>query len=124
MSEVIDLLWAEIEPIAFITREHFERGLAAWDIETVEDDAGRLAFAAMTQGPEFHFASFNTGKAISLAMIRERLAPIMDRFGYVTTRTPIEGANRQHRFNKILGFKEIGQDEFFVTYRMEAPCRS
>lgn len=122
-SAVFDALWEQIEPTVFITREQFLRGLEVWAIDPVIID-GELAFVALTQGPEFHFASFDTGATITRTMIWSRLDAIMDQYGFVTTRTPKEGANRQHRINKALGFKEIESDEFLVTYRLDAPCRS
>lgn len=121
MTEVVDALWAQIELIVFITREQFTRALSEWEIEPVEID-GRLAFAAITKGPEFHFASFDTGASISLAMIRARIEPILDRHGFVTTRTPRSEA-RQHRFNKRFGFRITGADEFFTHFRMDRPCQ-
>lgn len=121
-AAVIDALWAQIEPIAFITRDQFARGLDAWEVEPVEVD-GELAFAALTQGPEFHFTTFGTGHPISLAMIRARLDPILARHGFVTTRTP-KDEPRQHRFNRLIGFKVSGEDEHFIHYRLEkSPCR-
>jgi hypothetical protein len=120
--EVIDRLWAQAEPIVFISRDQFVRGLEGWDIEAVRID-GRLAFAALTNGPEFHFASFDTGAPVTMAMIRSRLDPIIERHGFVSTRTPKSGADRQHRFNRAFGFVATGEDEFFVHYRLDSKCR-
>lgn len=122
-TDVADALWAQIEPIVFIGRDEFVAGLAGWDVEPVRID-GALAFAALVRGPEFHFASFDTGATITRTMIRERLTPIIARHGFVTTRTPIDGADRQHRINRALGFRAVGDEEFFRIYRMDAaPCR-
>jgi hypothetical protein len=121
-AEVIDRLWDQMEPTVYITRDQFVRGLADWDVEAVRVD-GKLAFAALVKGPEFHFASFETGAPIRMAMIRSRLDPIIERHGYVTTRTPIAGADRQHRFNRAFGFEVFGQDEFFLHYKKDRSCR-
>lgn len=115
-TNVIDALWAQIEPTVFISRSEFAASLADWDVEAVEID-GELAFVTMTRGPEFHFAAFGTGAPISRTMIRARLDPIIARHGFVTTRTPKEGADRQHRFNRAFGFQVTGEDEFFVEYK-------
>lgn len=120
-TEAIDALWAQIEPTVFISRAEFVASLADWDVEPVRID-GVLAFVTMTKGPEFHFAAFGTGAPISRGMIRARLDPIIARHGFVTTRTPREGADRQHRFNRAFGFREIDGDEFFVNYRMDRKC--
>lgn len=122
-AEVIDRLWRQTEPTVFITRAEFERGMAQWDIEPVRID-GELAFAGLTRGPEFHFASFGTARPISRAMIWDRLNPILAEHGYVLTKTPIDGADRQHRLNQRMGFKVVGQDEFYLFYRLEQKCQS
>tara|TARA_R110000868_G_scaffold155074_2_gene381535 strand:- start:277 stop:642 length:366 start_codon:yes stop_codon:yes gene_type:complete len=119
---VLDLLWAQIEPTAYITRDQFARGLDEWEIEPVTIN-GELSFAALVRGAEFHFASFGTGARITMGMIRSRLAPIMDRHGFVTTRTPKAGADRQHRFNRAFGFQVECESEFFVHYRMDKKCQ-
>jgi hypothetical protein len=87
-KDIIDALWAQIEPVVYITREQFASGLEQWDVEPVLvtpegvlGHVGELAFVALTKGPEFHFASFGTGAAISLRMIRARLAQIIERRG-------------------------------------------
>ena len=122
MTEVIDRLWGQIEPIVYITRGQFERVLTDWEIEPVAVN-GELAFAALVKGPEFHFASFDTGAPITRGMIRSRLEPIMKRHGFVATRTPKTGADRQHRFNRAFGFQVFGEDEFFTHYRLERACQ-
>lgn len=122
-TEVADALWAQLEPTVYITRDQFMRGLAEWEIQTVEID-GRPAFITLTKGPEFHFTSLDTKSSVTLGLIRSLLAPILERHGCVTTRTPKEGADRQHRFNRAFGFREVGEDEFFVHYRKDRPCQS
>lgn len=117
--DVLDALWAKIEPVAFIGRDQFACGLESWDIEVMRTDDGQIALVALTQGSEFHLESFGAGIPITPSMIRARFDPIMERHGCVTTRTPIEGADRQHRFNKAFGFKEVGMDEFFTFYRLD-----
>ena len=116
---VIDRLWQQIEPVVFITRGEFERGLADWEIEPVGDP---LAFAVLTRGPELHFASFDTGARITPRMIWSRLDAIMARHGFVTTRTEIEDV-KQQRLNRRLGFVETGRDEFFLFSRLDKKCQ-
>ncbi|MGD0109688.1 MAG: hypothetical protein ABSC06_37535 [Rhodopila sp.] len=118
-DEVIDALWAQIEPFVYITRAQFASGLEQWDIEVVRTDDGRIAFVTLIQGPEFHFASFDTGTPVTRGLIRSLFAPILERHGYVTTRTPREGAERQHRFNRLLGFRVDGESEFLTHYRLD-----
>lgn len=118
-TDVLDALWAEIEPIVFITKGQFSRGLDDWDVEVMRDGEGKPALVALTQGTEFHLASFGAGIPITRAMMRARLDPILERHGCVTTSTPKDGMDRQHRFNRAFGFKVAGESEFFVHYRLE-----
>jgi hypothetical protein len=120
MIDVVEALWSQIEPAVFISREQFTRELEEWEIEPVEIN-GALAFAVLTKGPELHFASFGTGAPISLVMIKARIDPLLERYGFVTVRTPKNDV-RQHRFNKRFGFKQIGSDEFFTYFRMDRRC--
>ncbi len=117
-DDLVTLLWAPIEPLVYISRDQFAAGLAEWDVETVEID-GRPAFIVLTKGPEFHFTSLNSGARVSMKLIRDMLRPIIERHGCVTTTTPIDGADRQHRFNKLLGFSPVETTEFFVRYRLD-----
>ena len=120
-ADVLDALWSKIEPIVFITRDQFARGLDEWDIEVMRTEEGDLALVALVQGSEFHLESFGKGIQITPAMIQARFQPIMERYGCVTTRTPHD-AHRQHRFNKAFGFKVVGRDEFFTHYRIDQKC--
>ena len=114
---IIDLLWAQTERNVFITRAEFERRLEGWTIEPVEID-GEIAFAKVHNGPEFHYASFGYKKPITKRMVREWLAPIIENYGYVMVRTPRNDI-RQRRFNRLIGFVEIGEDEFFIHAKLE-----
>ncbi len=111
------MLWAQIEPDVYITRDQFVRGLADWDIEPVLIQGG-LAFAGLSRGTEFHLVKLDAKRWITLQMLWGLLNPIMERHGFVTTRTPKEDA-RQHRFNLSFGFYVTGEDEFCVHYRLD-----
>ena len=113
---IIDRIWAQIEDKVFISRDDFVRSLDGWKIEPVEID-GKLAFAAMAKGTEFHFTSFGSAP-ISRRMISEFVQPIIDEHGFVTTTTPKDD-DRQGRFNRLIGFSVESEDEFFVHYRAE-----
>lgn len=121
--DVLDALWAKIEPIAYITKEQFTDGLKHWDIEVMRTGDGRIAFVTLTQDHEFHFESFGSSIPITPKMIKTRLDPIMEKYGCVTTTTPKDGMERQHRFNRAFGFRVVSEDEIFVHYRKDKPCR-
>lgn len=118
-SQVIDAIWRQTEPHVFFTREQFERSLDGCVIEPFESD-GQLAFVTVVHGPEFHFVSLGTGATISIKMIRDSVQPIIDRYGYVQTRTPKDDV-RQRRINEKIGFTIEAEDEAWVLYRMTTP---
>jgi hypothetical protein len=122
-AEIIDRIWEAAEPEVFIPKAAFMAGLDSWDIQPVEID-GEMAFVTMTNGPAFHFHSFDTGHAISRRMIKDFLKRITDHYGYATTKTPKEDT-RQHRFNLMFGFKVVGMDEYDIFYRIDrsGPCQ-
>jgi hypothetical protein len=114
--EVINKLWERTEPLVYITKGEFIAGLDGWDVKGFDLD-GELAYATLTKGPDFHFMIFCRNKACTPGIVRSCLKPILDEHGYVTTKAP-KTETRQHRFNKIIGFKETGEDEFYIYFRM------
>ena len=112
----MDLLWAKGCEKLFITKEQFAESLQGWQIEEwKEGDA--LAAITLKKGPEFHFVT--TGAVpIPRRLVREVLRSQLEQYGHVTTRTP-KHEERQHRFNRIIGFVQTGEDEFDIHYRME-----
>ncbi len=120
-EEAIEALWLEMEPGVYITRSQFMAQLAEWDTRLVEIK-GIPAMVTFTKGPEFHFASLNTGVSITLGLIRSCIADVIGKHGFWTTSTPIEGYDRQHRLNRKIGCRVTGTDENFVYYRLDALC--
>lgn len=116
--QIEDLIWRQASETLFITREQYLDQLRAYSIEPVQRD-GVLVGAVLRKGPEFHFTTFGTGLPITRAMIRDCLAPQLAEYGYVETRTPKLGHDRQHRLNGKLGFVRIGEDEYNVLYRLD-----
>jgi hypothetical protein len=116
-AEVLDRLWAEVEPSVFITRAQWEQGLAEWDIQAIHAEDGRLAFVVLTRGPEIHYKSFGV-EPMSLAMLRRWGTPLLERYGHVVTRTSKDDL-RQQRVNRRLGAVEVDSDEFFITFRWD-----
>lgn len=89
--------------------------LDGWEITPVEND-GALVVVTLTKGPELHFQSF--GRPIPRRIVRSIVQQIIDRHGYVTVKTPkIEP--RQQRFNRAIGFRQVGEDEYDVHFRMD-----
>lgn len=117
MNTILDRLWAEAEPNFYGTKEDFTKKYDGWFIVTYND-----SFVAFTRGPEFHFHSFKAGCSLPIKVINQFLQNLIDLNGFAQTRTPLED-ERQHRFNRLIGFKEIGRDEFDVIYRLESISR-
>jgi hypothetical protein len=114
--EVLDALWAQAEPYVYFSRETWERGLESCAVEPHYVD-GKLAFVTITNGPDFHYASFGVAP-LSIALLRRWVTPIADQYGYVTTRTPKDDV-RQHKVNRRTGAVVIGEDEFCIHYRWD-----
>lgn len=116
MTEVERLLWREARKRIYVTRDQYLESLNGWTIKphTVGYDT---VGAALTKGPEFHFATFGLKWHLSRAEIREYLEPILAEHGEVITKTPHED-KRQQRFNEIIGFVAVGKDEYDIHYRL------
>lgn len=117
MMDVVEHLWNKAEPVFFITKEDFVQNLSKW-ITLIHHVDGVAAFISIVNGPEFHFESLETGHPLTRKMIKDFLKPIIEQHGYAITRTPMED-EKQQRFNLLLGFKEVGRDEYDVIYRIE-----
>lgn len=114
---LIDILWALKPELLFVTKEQFVAALDGWEIDPREID-GELAFIFLTKGPELHFTTLDTGRSMPKAMARDVLQRIIDRHGYVTVKTP-KLEERQQRFNRAIGFREVGEDHYDVHFRMD-----
>jgi hypothetical protein len=117
MIDLREALWAEAEPRLYISKEQFYEWLEGWSIKPIHID-GDLAFITLRKGCEFHFTVMCTKHRITMPIIRECLQPIIDDHGYADTKTP-HCEERQHRFNRRLGWRETGRDEFDIHYRIE-----
>lgn len=128
-NDLIAIMWRAVESSVFISRQDFVDGLDGWEIAAKEID-GEMIGATLTKGPEFHFVTFGPKKAFPRALMRECVQPIIDRYGFVRTRTPSDDT-RQCRFNRAVGFTVESTDDYFTTFRMErlslhgrSPCLS
>jgi len=116
-----ELVWQRASEHLFVPKEQYMAALDSWQVEPVERDGDLLA-VVMRKGDEFHFITF--GKRISREAIRSVLAPQFRDYGRVTTRTPKVEA-RQHRFNRMVGFRQVGEDEYDILYEMTPEtCRA
>ncbi len=116
-AEIMERIWRQMEPSVYISRREFMDGLEGWQI-TPREINGELIGATLVRGPEFHFVTFGARKMFSPALIVDCLQPIIERHGFVRTRTPKEDV-RQCRFNLRIGFCAERDDEFYTYFRME-----
>jgi hypothetical protein len=106
--------------------------LSDWKIQIAQRAGVDVAFV-LTRGPEIHLLPLVPGKAMTRRNIMEFLGPLVDKFGYATTRTPL--AETDHRLRHVLGFHKTWQDEYFTYWAItkmpytkphegEPPCPS
>lgn len=115
LDQVRERLWEQAsEGLLFTSREEYLEDLKTWGIEGYwADDV--MVGGILRRGPEFHFFTLGSGHPIGRGTILRFLGPQLERYGYVTTRTPLDDV-RQHRFNRAFGFFEIKRDALDVHY--------
>lgn len=82
-------------------------------------DGDECVCSGMVKGPEIHItiAPEWRGRALSRRRVRDFLAPLMARHGYLATRIRREGAEAQ-AFVTRLGFKRTWEDPMFFYYEL------
>jgi hypothetical protein len=90
-----------------------EKNLDGW-IQRPAFRNGVQVGATIQRGPEMHMISFSDGKAMSRKNIVEHLAPVLDQYGYVTTRVP--KAEEDHRLRTKLGFEFTWEDDQYTYW--------
>lgn len=80
----------------------------------VAQKAGVDVAMVIVRGPEIHFASLTDSPAISRKNVREFMAPVIEEFGYCTTRVPIEITD--HKLRRMLGFTQTWADENYTFW--------
>lgn len=116
-SQLLDMLWEKAEPLAFFPKEQFIDALADWEIyPALKNDK---VIAILTEkGPELHFETMHTGLGFPRKDLFAIVQRMIDRYGYATTKTP-KHELRQHKFNQILGFEVVGEDEYDIHFRID-----
>lgn len=114
---LIERLWEKAEPLFFATKDEFIRGLTDWDVYPILEK-GEILLIVATNGPAMHFETMNTGRPITRRVVKQVLNPLIKKYGYAVTKTP-KDETRQRRFNELIGFVMVGQDEYDIHYRIE-----
>lgn len=89
--------------------------LEGWTVRSAARD-GQFVGYVISLGPEVHILPLVEGRALSRRNIIEHIAPLLDQFGYVTTRVPI--AETDHRLRTALGFERTWDDQFCSYWAM------
>lgn len=110
-----DMIWEQVSQILFVPKETYMEALATYSIERVERD-GVLLGAVLRREDELHFVTFKNGP-IPRQVVRDALAPQFAQYGRVVTRTP-KVDPRQHRFNRLVGFRQVGEDEYDIHFEL------
>jgi len=84
--------------------------LAGWNIQTAKRAGVDVAFV-ITRWTEIHFVSIVGNRAMSRRNIAEFVAPLLEKYGYATTRVPI--AETDHRLREALGFQHTWSDDYY-----------
>jgi len=89
--------------------------LHGWDVK-IATRTGEDVAICISKGPEFHFVPLVVGKAMSRKNIIEALEPIMNEYGYVTTRVPV--CEENHKLRLKLGFVKSWEDNDFSYWAL------
>lgn len=90
-----------------------ESSLDGWAV-SIAQRAGVDAVIVATRGPEIHVLPLTQGNALSRRNIAEFVNPLIDEYGYASTRVPI--AEEEHRLRVKLGFVMTWEDEQFTYW--------
>lgn len=92
-----------------------------WRIVTATRNGEDVAHV-YTRGPEIHIETLVQGRALTRRNIIEHLAPLIEEFGYATTRVPIAETN--HKLREKLGFVQTWNDDNFTYWALtETPFK-
>jgi hypothetical protein len=89
--------------------------LDGWTVQTAQR-AGEDAGFVVTNGPEIHFVAIDGKLVISRRNLIACLSPLLDAYGYVTTRVP--AAENDHKLREVLGFEHTWSDENFSYWAL------
>lgn len=117
-SVILEKIWNTVKDTLYITKEQFERSLAAFEILPEYTKEGDLIGAVIQNKASFHFVVFGIKWSLNKELLARWPGKIIEQYGYAETYTPLEDT-RQHRFNKRIGFFETHRDDKYVYFRIE-----
>jgi len=89
--------------------------LHGWSVNIAKRNCEKVAIV-ISKGAELHFVPLVQGKAMSRRNIIEAVKPILDEYGYVTTRVPV--CEEDHRLRLKLGFVNTWSDNDFSYWAL------
>lgn len=89
--------------------------LPGWTITEAQRN-GRAAGFVLTNGSEIHIAPMDRGESLSRRNIHQFIAPLLQEFGYVTTRVPL--LETDHSLFLRVGFKQTWADLNFTYWAL------
>lgn len=92
-----------------------EAALAGWKVSIAQRDGEDVAIVVV-KGPEIHFVSLSEKKAMTRKNTLDYLAPLIERYGYATTRVPLEVED--HRLRTMLGFQFSWSDTQYTYWAL------
>ena len=89
--------------------------LPGWTIKIAQRNGLDVGFV-LTNGSEMHIAPMDRGESLSRRNIHKFIVPMLEEFGYVTTRTPPDGID--YSWLTRVGFKQTWSDARFVYWAL------
>mgnify|MGYP000615519730 CR=1 FL=1 len=118
-AELKDRLWEHMRETPGLTRFEFLHNLHGWMLDAIYD-GDEIAAIFIVKGAEFHFVKLNSTSKANKAVLKKYPGELIAKYGYAETHTPkTPDFDRQHRFNKIIGFFPVREDDSHVYYRIE-----
>lgn len=114
----IDRMWDFVKNDLYISKEEFVKSLDGYAIDPEFDDNQQMIGVVIHKGAMFHFMTFGLKWHATKALLAKWPGSLIDKYGYAETHTPLED-ERQHRFNRRIGFVETKRDEHNIYYRIE-----
>lgn len=98
-----------------IPEEQHAQTLDGWDVSIAQRN-GEDAYMVLIKDCEVHMASMSHRRAITRKNARELLAPVLEEYGWVTTRFPLGAID--HKLCDRLGFLHTWDDDRYSYFAL------
>jgi len=114
---LIEIVWQSLSSNYYLSKETCINNLNSC-LVALENVGGKMAVTYVSNGPEFHFVKVSDKYVAKKSTLKRYPGSLIEKFGYAETCTPISD-ERQHRFNRAVGFYETHRSNSYVYYRIE-----